>query len=51
MTYLTPDEVVFLVEHVHERINELSQGDWEVNKQDIADMHCLASKLINLQKE
>ena len=48
MTYLTSEEVVLLINYIYEQISELSKGDYEVNKQKMADMHCLAAKLINL---
>jgi len=48
MTYLTSEEVVLLINYVHEQVSELSKGDFEANKQEMANMHCLAAKLINL---
>jgi len=50
MSHLTSEEVVLLVNYVHEKLIELTNGDWEANKQDIADMHRLAAKIISMQK-
>ena len=41
-------EISFLLPLIQKEIDELMKGDWDAVKEDVADMHSLAAKLIRM---
>ena len=48
-TMLNNTEVTFLLGFIDKEIDELMKGDWNEAREDVAELHSLAAKLIHLQ--
>ena len=49
MNPFTDEELDKLYEYANEQLDDIMQGDWEVVKQEVADLHLLMAKLLKLQ--
>jgi hypothetical protein len=48
---LKDKEIGFLLPFVQKEIDELMHGNWDAVKDDVADMHQLAAKLIRMEEQ
>jgi hypothetical protein len=49
MNPFTDEELDKLYEYANEQLDDIMHGDWEVVKQEVADLHLLMAKLLKLQ--